>query len=44
MNPVYQLDNNPAYDINKTESEYQTSTTEYDYYLLLHMINTSEYI
>ena len=38
MNPVYQLDNNPAYDINETESEYQTSTTEYDY------INTSEYI
>ena len=38
MDPVFQLENNPAYNINKTQSEYQTSTTEYDY------INPSEYI
>ena len=38
MDPVFQLENNPAYNIKKIESEYQTSTADYDY------INPSEYI
>ena len=37
MDPAFQLENNPAYNIKKIESD-QTSTTEYDY------INPSEYI
>ena len=38
MDPAFKLENNPAYNIKKIESEDQTSTTEYDY------INPSEYI